>query len=101
MVKKYDKWKLREVGETMVMGRDVGLKGIVGLSLKALVGKFSYRAMNPRDRAQWDSSVWAPLLDYIPTISILQKGCYGFVFRKEEHGFPLFFKQLRSMVMGS
>lgn len=78
---------------------EVGLEGVVGLSLKAMVGKFSYKAMNSHDIAVWDSTVWAPLIGYMSTISILPKGWYGFVFRKEEHA-TLSYKEHGFTTMG-
>ena len=82
---KSKKWKPRKEEDKMVLGRGVGWEGVVGLSLRALVGKFSYKAMNYTDIEAWASAVWAPIIGYRPTISILQKGWYGFVFRQEKH----------------
>ena len=52
IIRKYGKWKLRDEDCKMGLGRDVGLEGIVGLSLKALVGNFSYMEMNVEDIPQ-------------------------------------------------
>ena len=48
IVRKHGKWKLRKENCKMVLGRVVGLEGIVGLSLKALVENFSCTVMNTR-----------------------------------------------------
>ena len=55
------------------------------MTLKGLVGKFSYKAMRCSEIKAWDASVWGPSLGYTPTIFVLQRGWLGFLFRTEAH----------------
>lgn len=69
----------------MVLGREVGLEWVVGMSLRALMGKLCYKSMDNKDIAGWASEFWSLVIRYIPKISVPPKGWYGFVFRREEH----------------
>ena len=65
----------------MSLGRGVGLDEVMGLSLRSLVGKFSYKEMDCKGIEDWATRVWNPIMDYFPTIYVFQKGWYGFVFK--------------------
>ena len=69
----------------MMLGRGVGLAKVVGMTLRGLVGKFSYKAMRTCDIESWAVSVWGPILGYYPTIYVFQKGWFRFIFRSEAH----------------
>ena len=76
----FRKWNLREDEEKTVIGRGVGLEEIGVLSLRALIGKFSYMAMDCHDIEDWASVVLAALIGYRLTISIfLMDGMVSFL----------------------
>lgn len=76
----------RRPGESwLTVGRDIGLEEVVEYNMTALVGKFSYHAMNRRDIVSWVLAKWRPLLNYTPQIFALACGWYGFKFDEEAH----------------
>ena len=63
----------------------MGLERMVGMTLRGLAGNFSHKAMRCNEIESWVASVWGPPLGYTPTIFVLQKGWFGFLFRTEDH----------------
>ena len=45
-------------GRKIVLGRDIRLEHVVGMSLTILVGNFSYKAMNWYEIEAWLEEVW-------------------------------------------
>jgi hypothetical protein len=54
------------------------------LSLRGLVGKFSYWAMGEKDIHAWVEANLGVLLGYVPETFILLKGWFCFIFRNSE-----------------
>ena len=69
----------------MVLGRDLGLEHVVGMSLATLVGKFNYNSMNKYGIEAWVEATWNPMFGYCSEVCILSKGWYGFTFNHLEH----------------
>ena len=49
----------------LTLGRGTGLEELVGMSLRGLVAKFSYKSMECKDIEECVSSFWAPTLPFL------------------------------------
>ena len=68
-----------------VVGHDIYLDRVTSLCSRALVGRLEYARMNKADWVDWANTFWKPLINYIPTISLLSRGWIVFVFLEEKH----------------
>jgi hypothetical protein len=64
-------WKVREGKPSCVLTHDIAMDRVIGLSEKALVGKFYYSRMNKIQLSEWILRFWKPLLGYYPRFSLL------------------------------
>ena len=55
------------------------------LSHKVLIGRLEYRRLGKKEWVDWATTHWKPLINYVPTISLLAKGWLVFVFLEVEH----------------
>ena len=66
-----------------MVGHDIYLDRVTSLCSRALVGRLEYARMNKTDWVEWANTFWKPLINYIPTISLLSRGWIVFVFLEE------------------
>ena len=68
-----------------VLGHNIYMERVTSLCSRALVGRLEYAWMNKSAWVEWAIANWKPLIDYVPTISLLSRGWIVFVFLKEAH----------------
>jgi hypothetical protein len=74
-------WKSSRKTKRLVLGDGVGLENLCKMSICTLVGRISYKSMNPPPLDDWMKTNWLPLLGYSPEVLYLKKGWLGFVCR--------------------
>jgi hypothetical protein len=77
-------WKSNRKNKRLVLGDDVGLENLCKMSLCALVGRISYKALSPPPLENWVKTEWSPIIGYSPEILYLKKGWLGFLCRTPE-----------------
>jgi hypothetical protein len=77
-------WKEKKAKLKLTLGRDLGMKEAGHYSLRGLVGKFGYKAMEAKEIHNWVSECWGPVLSYIPEAYIFSKGWFCFLFQSPE-----------------
>ena len=68
-----------------VLERDIFMDHVSSLCAHALVGRLEYCRLDKAAWVDWASKHWKPLIDYLPTISLLANGWILFVFLEKEH----------------
>ena len=68
-----------------VLGHDIFMDRVSLLCSGALIEKLEYCTMGKKDWVDWAIEHWKPLIDYIPTISLLSNCWIVFVFLEEAH----------------
>ena len=58
---------------------------VSSLCRHALIGRLEYFSLGKKEWIEWASVHWKPLLTYLPTISLLEKGWLVFVFLEDSH----------------
>ena len=58
---------------------------VSSLCSHALIGHLEYARMTKLAWVEWATTNWKPLIDYVPTISLLSRGWIVFVFLEETH----------------
>jgi hypothetical protein len=77
-------WKINRKTKRLVLGDDVGLENLCKMSVCALVGRISYKSLNPQPLEDWMKTNWLPLLGYCPEVLYLKKGWLSFLCRDPE-----------------
>jgi hypothetical protein len=77
-------WKSNRKTKRLVLGDGVGLDNLCKMSLCALVGRISYKSLNPPPLEDWILTAWAPLIGYCPEVLYLKKGWLCFLCRTPE-----------------
>jgi len=77
-------WKARKTKRQLVMGVDVGLEESCNLSLRALVGRFTYKSQCKISLTEWMQDYLESLIGYSPELLTLLRGWFGFVFKNPE-----------------
>ena len=77
--------KAQEGRYRYVLGHDIYMDRVTSLCSRALVEHLEYDRMNKSAWVEWDTANWKPLIDYVPTISLLSRGWIVFVFLEEAH----------------
>jgi hypothetical protein len=67
-------WKAKRKSARLVLGDGVGLEELCKMSTCALVGRISYKSLNPQPLEDWIKKTWFPLLGYSPEVQYLKKG---------------------------
>jgi len=67
-------WKAKRKSARLVLGDGVGLEELCKMSTCALVGRISYKSLNPLPLEEWIKETWFPLLGYSPEVQFLKKG---------------------------
>ena len=52
---------------------------------RALIGRLEYASLDKKQWVEWATERWKPLLNYVPTISLLVRGWIVFVFLEDGH----------------
>ena len=63
-----------------ILGRDVMLDRVSELCRRALIKHLEYCTMNKEEWVAWATTHWKPILNYVPTISLLANKLLVFVF---------------------
>jgi hypothetical protein len=77
-------WKSNRKNKRLVLGDGVGLENLCKMSLCALVGRISYKALSPPPLEDWVKTEWTPIIGYCPEVLYLKKGWLGFLCRTPE-----------------
>ena len=77
--------KAQEGHYRFVLGHDIYMDRVSTVCTCALIGSLEYARMNRSEWIEWENLNWKPLINYVPTISLLSRGWIVFVFLEEAH----------------
>jgi hypothetical protein len=82
-------WKTRADKPCCILGCDVSMDKVLGLTEKSLIGKFFYAKMSLRHLTEWMISVWKPILGNCPRFNLLTNHWLVFNFLSESDLFRI------------